>query len=143
MRSQIARIRQTIAKVLDSDTTLGEKIRTIFREQGITIVAVLTAFSLIIATIVQAVTGAATNVTTGGTAGKAKDWLQKQLKNLADLIGKLGEKLANALPGILGSIVSWLFSLLKKATLFVAEYVWVFIVFIAGLLISYLWKKRD
>ena len=33
--------KETIAKVLDKDTSLGEKIRTLFREQGITIASIL------------------------------------------------------------------------------------------------------
>ena len=37
LKSQITCFRETIAKVLDKDTSLGEKIRTLFREQGITI----------------------------------------------------------------------------------------------------------
>ena len=44
-------------KILDSDTSLGERIRTLFREQGITIFSVLTAVSMLISTIVLAVTG--------------------------------------------------------------------------------------
>ena len=38
------RIKDTINKILKEDTTLGERIKTLFREQGITIVSVLTAF---------------------------------------------------------------------------------------------------
>ena len=37
LKNQITSIKETIAKVLDKDTSLGEKIRTLFREQGITI----------------------------------------------------------------------------------------------------------
>ena len=37
LKSQITSFYETIAKVLDKDTSLGEKIRTLFREQGITI----------------------------------------------------------------------------------------------------------
>ena len=37
LKSQIKSFKETIAKVLDKDTSLGEKIRTLFREQGITI----------------------------------------------------------------------------------------------------------
>ena len=32
LQTQVARIKQTIGKILDSDTSLGEKIRTLFRE---------------------------------------------------------------------------------------------------------------
>lgn len=55
LRSQVNRIKETINKVLKEDTTLGERIRTLFREQRITIVSVLTAFGMIIGVIVEAV----------------------------------------------------------------------------------------
>lgn len=53
LRSQVNRIKETINKVLNEDTTLGERIRTLFREQGITIASVLTAFGMIIGVIVE------------------------------------------------------------------------------------------
>ena len=37
LKNQITSFKETIAKVLDKDTSLGEKIRTLFREQGIMI----------------------------------------------------------------------------------------------------------
>ena len=37
LKNQITSFKETIAKVLDKDTSLSEKIRTLFREQGITI----------------------------------------------------------------------------------------------------------
>ena len=37
LKSQITSFKETIAKVLDKDTSLAEKIQTLFREQGITI----------------------------------------------------------------------------------------------------------
>lgn len=42
-RSQFERIKQTIDKMLNEDMTLGERVRTLFREQGITIISILTA----------------------------------------------------------------------------------------------------
>ena len=62
LRSQVNRIKDTINKILKEDTTLGERIKTLFREQGITIVSVLTAFGMIIGVIVEAIIP-----TTGGT----------------------------------------------------------------------------
>ena len=42
LKNQITSFKETIAKVLDKDTSLGEKIRTLFREQGITIASIFT-----------------------------------------------------------------------------------------------------
>ena len=35
LQTQVARIKQTLEKVLDQNTSLAERIRTLFREQGI------------------------------------------------------------------------------------------------------------
>ena len=62
LKSQITSFKETIAKVLDKDTSLGEKIRTLFREQGITIASILTAIGMAIGVLVEALLpdGAAT-----------------------------------------------------------------------------------
>jgi hypothetical protein len=40
---------------LKEDTTIGQRLRTLFREQSITIVSILTAIGMIIGVIVEAV----------------------------------------------------------------------------------------
>ena len=54
LNSQVRSIRETIVKVFDKDTTLREKVQTLFRKQGITIVSILTAFGMIIGFLVEA-----------------------------------------------------------------------------------------
>ncbi|CAG2243457.1 unnamed protein product [Mytilus edulis] len=107
LRSQVNRFKQTIHKMLNEDKTLGERIRTLFREQGITIVSVLTAFGMIIGVIVEAFTGSPSpSPSPPSKGGGVQDWMKKQLKNLGKLLSFLAGKLAAALPGIIGSIVS-------------------------------------
>ena len=48
LKSQITGFHETIAKVLDKDTSLAEKIRTLFREQGIMVDSILTAIGMAI-----------------------------------------------------------------------------------------------
>ena len=150
LRSQVNRIKDTINKVLKEDTTLGERIRTLFREQGITIVSILTAFGMIIGVIVEAVIP----TTVGGTTPKpppkdgsgAKDWIKKQLSNLGKLLSTLAGKAAAALPGIIGSIVSWLLSATSKVVNWFGEHLWALLVLVAGLLYTaareFIRKKR-
>ena len=57
LQKQVERIRQTLEKVLDQNTSLAEKNRTLFSEQGITIFSILAAFSMTISAIVLAITG--------------------------------------------------------------------------------------
>ena len=54
LKNQITSFKATIAKVLDKDTSLAEKIRTLFREQGITIASILTAIGMAIGVLVEA-----------------------------------------------------------------------------------------
>ena len=54
LKNHITSFKETIAKVLDKDTSLGEKIRTLFREQGIMIAFILTAIRMAIGVLVEA-----------------------------------------------------------------------------------------
>ena len=81
LQAQIARIRQTIEKVLDKNRSLAERIRTLFKEQGITMFSILTVLSMTISTIVFAITGI---FGVGGGAGSTpkdegvlKGWLDR------------------------------------------------------------------
>ena len=55
---QINQIKGSITKFLDKETgTLGERIRTLFKEQGITIVSILTAVGMTIGVLIEALLG--------------------------------------------------------------------------------------
>ena len=47
LQTQVTRIRKTFEKVLDENTSLAERIRTLFYEQGINIFSIMTALSMI------------------------------------------------------------------------------------------------
>ena len=52
--------------MLDSNTSLAEKIQTLFREQGITIVSILTAIRMAIGVLVEALLPSGGGVATSG-----------------------------------------------------------------------------
>ena len=54
LKNQITSFKETIVKALDKDNSLGEKIRTLFREQRITIASILTAIGMAIGVLVEA-----------------------------------------------------------------------------------------
>ncbi|CAG2196213.1 unnamed protein product [Mytilus edulis] len=137
LRSQLVRFKQTIHKMLNEDKTLGERIRTLFREQGITIVSVLTAFGMIIGVIVEAFTGSPSPAPSPPSkGGGVQDWIKKQLKNLGKLLSFLAGKLAAALPGIIGSIVSWLLSATKDVVNWFANNLWALLILVVSLLFT-------
>ena len=140
LRSQISRIRETISRILHEDTTLAERVHTLFREQGVTLVSILTAIGMAISTLVLSLTGGAS----GGSVtpptpppsdkGGLREWAKKKLQALGRVLAKLAGKAAAALPGIIGSIVSWLLGTLGKAAGWLAEHVWALAVAVGGLL---------
>ena len=94
LKNQITNFKETIAKVLDKDTSLAEKIRTLFREQGITIASILTAIGIAIGVLVEALLpGGGGAVASGGGEPPPKDeaglkeWIRNKLKALASLLG--------------------------------------------------------
>ena len=110
LKNQIMSFQETIAKVLDKDTSLGEKIRILFREQRITIASILTAIGMAIGVLVEALLagGGGAAMASGGGGGPPpknekglKGWIRNKLKAFASLLGRLGMKAAEALPGIL------------------------------------------
>ena len=122
LKNQITSFKETIAKVLDKDTSLAEKIRTLFREQGITIASILTAIGMAIGVLVEALLpGGRGAATASGGDGEPppkdekglKEWIRNKLKALASLLGRLGIKAAEALPGIIGGIISWILNRAK------------------------------
>ena len=136
--------------MLDKDTSLGEKIRTLFREQGITIASILTAIGMAIRVLVEALLlgrGAAA-MSGGGGEPPPKDekglkgWIRNKLKALASLLRKLGMKAAEALPGIIGGIISWILNRAKDVVGWVSKNLWTLVVGIGGLIYKYMVTRK-
>ena len=139
LKNQITSFKETISKVLDKDTSLGEKIRTLFREQGITIASMLTAIGMAIGVLVEALLPGGGGAISGGGAEPPpkdekglKEWVRNRLKALALLLWKLGMKAAEALPGIIGGIISWILNRAKDVVGWVSQNLWALVVGIGG-----------
>jgi len=130
LRSKISRIREPIEWALNADTTLAERLRTLFREQGVTFVSILTAFGFIVSTIVLAIQTGIGGVTpapappTPGCEGTVTHWVKKQLNTLAGWLKTLDGKATAALPGVIGAIVSWLLKTAGSVAVRLAEQLW-------------------
>ena len=135
--------------MLDKDTSLGEKIRTLFREQGITIASVLTAIGIAIRVLVEALfPGGGGAISGGGGESPPKDekclkgWIRNKLKALVSLIGRLGIKAAEALPGIIGGIMSWILNRAKDVVGWVSQNLCSLVVGIGGLIYTYMVTRK-
>ena len=144
LKNQITSFHETIAKVLDSNTSLAEKIRTLFREQGITIASILTAIGMAIGVLVEALLpGGGGGATSCGEPPPKdekglKEWIRNKLKALALLLGLLGIKAAEALPVIIGGIISWILNRAKDVVGWISQNLCALIVGIGGSIYTYM-----
>ena len=55
VRNSLQRLRRSIENFIDSDDTLGSRVRTLFRQEGVTIASLLTAIGMTIAAVVEGI----------------------------------------------------------------------------------------
>ena len=147
--NQIYQIRESIMKFLDKETgTLGERIRTLFKEQGIMIVSILTAVGMAIGVLIKALLGdpsastpTSESTTTSDKKGGAREWIKNKLKALSQLLGKLADKALAFLPGIIASILSWILNRAKEVIGWLSQNLWALITGVGVLLYTYFMTK--
>ena len=61
---------------------------------------------------------------------------------MASLLGKLGMKAAEALPGIIGGIISWILNKAKDVVGWVSHNLWALVVGIGGLIYTYMVTRK-
>ena len=71
-----------------------------------------------------------------------KGWVRNKLKSLASLLGRLGMKAAEALPGIIGGIISWILDRAKDVVGWVSQNLWALVVGIGGLIYTYMVTRK-
>ena len=134
-------------KFLDKETgTLGERIRTLFKEQGIIIVSILTTIGMAIGVLIEALLGgpSASTPKSGGTSeGGAREWIKNKLKALSQLLGRLADKALASLPGIIGSIISWILNRAKEVIGWLSNNLWALITGVGVLVYTYFMTKTN
>ena len=71
-----------------------------------------------------------------------KEWIRNKLKVLALLLGRLGIKAAEALPGIILGIISWILNRAKDVVGWVSQNLWALLVGIGGLIYTYMVTRK-
>ena len=90
--------------------------------------------------------GGGAAVTSGGPPPKdeagLKEWIRNKLKDLAFLLGRLGIKAAEALPGIIGGIISWILNRAADVVGWLSQNLWALVVGIGGLIYTYMVTRK-
>ena len=105
---------------------LSERVKEIFKRYGVTATAILLAAGVPIGAVVGSITNS--SKATGKALGKG----------LKDISAKLG----SLLPGLIGSIVNFLFKAAGQAIGFLAEHTWLLILAAVAFLFEKFIKKR-
>ena len=129
-------------------TAVGITIMSILTAVGITIMSILTAVGMAISVLIEAILGGpSVSTISGGTSGGdgkgggAREWIKNKLKALSQLLGKSADKALASLPGILGSILSWIFNRAKEAIGWLSQNLWALITGVGVLMYTYFITK--
>ena len=147
--NQIYLIRELITKFLDKESgTFGERIKTLFNEQGVTIVSILTAVGMAIGVLIEALLGGPSvstttseSTTTSDKKGGVREWIRNKLKALSQLVGKLADKALAALPGIIGLVLSWILNRAKEVIGWLSQNLWALKTGVGVLIYKYFMTK--
>ena len=116
-----------------------------------TIVSISTAVGMAIGLFIESLLGGPTVSTTpttsgdtiagDGEGGGAREWIKSKLKALSHLFGKLADKAMTALPGIIGSIISWILNTAKEVVGWLSQNLWALITGVGVLIYTYFMTK--
>ena len=112
------------------------------------IASILTAIGMAIGVLVEALLpgGGGAAASGGGEPPKdeagLKEWIRNKLKALASLLGQLGIKAAEALPGIIGGIISWILNRAIDVVGWVSQNLWALVVGTGGLIYTYMVTRK-
>ena len=127
-RTQTERIKDIIS---DKRRSLGDRIKELFRKEGVTIASLVTAVGMTIAAIALGIANALKKVIPTPTPGPTPpgppkpnipDKIRDVLKKFGRFLLDLAKKGAAALPGLIGTIVSFILKTAGQAVGFLAEH---------------------
>ena len=117
---------QTQIQEREEAMPLREKIKEIFKKQGVTVTAIFLA----------------AGVTIGAVLGTMARAFEKLGKDLANGLKTLEAKAASALPGLIGAIASFIFKAAGSVIEFLAEHTWLLILAVVAFVFEKQLKRR-
>ena len=136
-QNQLKRINEIIS---DKSRSLGERLRELFRRDGLTIGAVITALGMTISTIALALKALFTPASSPSNNPAPKPTgpnpIQQALVKLSNFLLDLAKKALTSLPGIIGSILGFIFKKAGEIVLFLSEHLLLLFVAITAVILE-------
>ena len=114
--------------------------------------SILTAVGMTIGVLIEALLGGpsastptsqSTPADGGDKKGGAREWIKNKSKALSQLLGKLADKALASLPGIIGSIISWILNRAKEVIGWLSQNLWALITGVGVLIYTYFMTKTN
>ena len=122
---ELARLQTQIAE-REEAMPLRERVKEIFKKNGVTVTAILLAAGVTIGAVINALTKG----------------LKATGKAVAGGLKEIAAKLSSLLPGLIGQVASFLFNTAAKAVGFLAEHTWLPILAVVAFVFEKYIKKR-
>jgi hypothetical protein len=125
----------------DETRSLGERLRELFRRDGLTVGALITTIGMTISTIVLAVLPQGNPTPNKSSSTYVDKFVKKPLIKLANFLLDLVKKALAALPGLIGSLVSFLLKTAGELVLFLSEYLIVLFLALVMAIFEFFFKR--
>ena len=140
IQNQFQRINEIIN---DKTKSLSERLKELFRRDGLTIGAIITALGMTISTIIFSVFSSSTP---GGPPptpdAKPPNAAKRVLIKISNWLHELAKKALAALPGVIGSVISFLLKKASEAVLFLSEHLIILFVSVIAFIYEFILTKR-
>src|SRR5271155_681072 len=139
IQNQFQRINEIIN---DKTRSLSERIKELLRRDGVTIGAIITAIGMTISTIILSVfLSPNPGVPPPTSDPKPPNGVQRVLIKISNWLHELAKKALAALPGIIGSLISFIFKTASEALLFLSEHLIILFLAIIALIYEFILRK--
>lgn len=139
--SQLSRMKALLRNLKDDTRPIGERLRELFEKEGITIVSLAAAVIMTVTAIGLGISNAVRTVVTPSSAGKPsgpsfRERVRDALRKLAGYLKELAKKGAAALPGLIGTVVSFVLRKAGEVVGFLAEHLVILVIAMVALVLE-------
>ncbi len=139
IKNQFQRMNEIIN---DKTKSLSERIKELLRRDGVTIGAIITAIGMTISTIIlSAFSSSNPSIPASTPDPKPPNGVQRVLIKISNWLHELAKKALAVLPGIIGSLISFIFKTAGEALLFLSEHLIILFLAIIAFIYEFILTK--